>query len=208
MLGSLGRLKAVIFDIGGVIEITPRTGWGRRWALRLGLDENELASRLESAWAGGETGRRTLLEIERRTAESLELKIGDLRALMEDVWREYLGTLNVELAEYFAALRPRFRTALLSNSFVGARERERAAYALERLCDVVVYSHEEGMTKPDPRIYQLVCQRLGVRPSEAVFVDDTEVCISGAKRAGLTAVQFRDTQQTIAELNSHLTPPT
>jgi putative hydrolase of the HAD superfamily len=200
-------LKAVIFDIGGVLEITPRIGWDVRWALRLGLNESELARRLAGAWEGGDVGTRPLSEIELRTAEILELKAGELRALMADVWREYLGTLNVELADYFAALRPRFRTALLSNSFVGARERERAAYALEGLCDVVVYSHEEGMTKPDPRIYELVCQRLGVRPSEAVFVDDSEVCISGAKRAGMTAVQFRDTQQTIAELNTHLTPP-
>jgi epoxide hydrolase-like predicted phosphatase len=196
----------VIFDIGGVLEITPRTGWGVRWALRLGLDESELARRLEGAWEGGEIGTRTLSEIEQRTAEILELRAGELRALMEDVWSEYLGTLNVELADYFAALRPRFRTALLSNSFVGARERERAAYALEELCDVVVYSHEEGMTKPHPRIYELVCQRLGANPGEAMFVDDSEVCISGAKRVGMTTVLFRDTQQTIDQLNTHLTP--
>ena len=67
---------------------------------------------------------------------------------MDDVWREYVGMLNTELADYFARLRPAYMTGIVSNSFVGAREREQEAHRLSDLCDVIVYSHEEGCLKP------------------------------------------------------------
>jgi FMN phosphatase YigB (HAD superfamily) len=81
---------------------------------------------------------------------------------------------NARLAGYFSGLRPRYRTAILSNSFVGAREREEAAYGFDDICDVVVYSHEAGLKKPDRRFYELVCTRLGVGPREAIFLDDDQ----------------------------------
>jgi hypothetical protein len=56
---------------------------------------------------------------------TLDLDQPRLAALMDTLWAEYLGTLNARLADYFSGLRPRYRTAILSNSFVGARERER-----------------------------------------------------------------------------------
>lgn len=123
---------------------------------------------------------------------------------MDDLWAEYLGTLNAEMAGYFGALRPRFRTGILSNSFVGARERENAAYGFEDLCDVVVYSHEEGMEKPDPRFYRLVARRLGVRPDEAIFLDDHETCVAGARDVGMSAVLFGSAGQAIADLERYL----
>ncbi|MGD0082201.1 MAG: HAD-IA family hydrolase [Acidimicrobiales bacterium] len=127
-----------------------------------------------------------------------------VRVTPDDLWVEYLGTLNEELADYFAALRPRYKTATLSNSFVGAREREREAYGFEDLCDVVVYSREEGREKPDPRFYRIVIERLGVEPHEAVFLDDTQACIDGARRVGMTGVLFVNNDQAIAELDAHL----
>jgi putative hydrolase of the HAD superfamily len=95
-------------------------------------------------------------------------------------------------------------TGILSNSFVGAREREREAYQLEDLCDVVVYSHEEGTEKPDPAFYALVVDRLGVQPQEALFLDDTETCVEGARRVGMTAVLFASNSQAIPELDACL----
>jgi hypothetical protein len=67
---------------------------------------------------------------------------------MADIWREYLGTANKELIDYARRLRPRYRTGILSNSFVGARQREQAAYGFEDLVDEIVYSYEVGMSSP------------------------------------------------------------
>ena len=67
--------------------------------------------------------------------ETMGMSEAQVAALMEEIWQEYLGSLNKELAEYFCSLRPRYRTAILSNSFVGAREREQTLYHLDELCD-------------------------------------------------------------------------
>lgn len=197
-------IRAVIFDIGGVLEIDPGTGWLERWAERLGLGGPDMAARLGPISRAGNIGTITLEQAQQQIAAVLGLDEAQLARFMADLWTEYLGTLNAELARYFAALRPRYRTGIGSNSFVGARERERDAYGFEDLCDVVVYSHEEGLEKPDPRFYRIVTDRLGVPPHEAVFLDDHDECVQGARDAGLAAVLFGSNEQAIADLEAHL----
>lgn len=113
--------QAVVFDIGGVLEVTPRTGWQEGWVARFALTPGAFGERIGAIFEPGATGAASLEEIERRTAEEFGLGEADIAALMGDAWAEYLGTLNHELAAYFAGLRPRYRTGILSNSFVGAR---------------------------------------------------------------------------------------
>nr|WP_211299586.1 HAD-IA family hydrolase [Amycolatopsis lexingtonensis] len=120
------------------------------------------------------------------------------------MWVRYLGVGNNELIEYVRQLRPRYRTGILSNSFVGAREREQEKYRFEELVDEIVYSHEVGMSKPDPRIYELTCARLGVVSEEMVFVDDVESNIASAREAGIHAILYRDNAQAIAEIETAL----
>jgi epoxide hydrolase-like predicted phosphatase len=198
-------IRAVIFDIGGVLEIDPASDWLERWAGRLGLSwPEDMATRLEPISRAGNIGRITLEQAQQQIATVLGLDDTQLAHFMADLWTEYLGILNTELATYFGALRPRYKTGILSNSFVGARERERDAYGFEDLCDVVVYSHEEGLEKPDPRFYRIVTDRLGVRPDEAVLVDDHEICVQGARDVGMSAVLFSDNEQAIADLSAYL----
>jgi FMN phosphatase YigB (HAD superfamily) len=112
-----------------------------------------------------------------------------------------------ELIEYARRLRPRYRTGIVSNSFVGAREREPAAYGFEDLVEEIVYSHEARFSKPDPRIYALICTRLDVPPGEMIFLDDVEACVAGARDAGIHAVRYRDNTQAIAEIEKLLASP-
>src|SRR5262249_14936475 len=150
-------IRAVVFDIGGVLEITPRTGWDQKWEARLGLQPGELAARLHDVWAAGDYSEISEADVGRRSGEILGLDQAQVADFMQDLWDEYLGELNVELAAYFAGLRPRYRTGILSNSFVGAREKEQERYGFGDMCDLIIYSHEEGMKKPDRRIYELTC---------------------------------------------------
>ncbi len=200
-------IRAVVFDIGGVLEITPDLGVTRRWETRLGLPAGGLNERMRDAWVGGGVGTITEDDVHQAVRERLGLDEPQLAAFMADLWREYLGTPNTALIEYARGLRPRYRTGIVSNSFVGAREREQAAYGFEDLVDEIVYSHEAGMNKPDPRIYALACARLDVLPQQAVFLDDVEPCVAGARAAGLHAIRYRDNAQAIAEIEKLLTVP-
>jgi FMN phosphatase YigB (HAD superfamily) len=195
-------IDAVVFDIGGVLELTPGTGWERRWADELGLPCEEFQDRLGPLGAPGALGHESLEAIELQTAGEFGLDRDQLSRLTGEIWAEYLGTLNVVLAEHFAALRPRFRTGILSNSLVGARERQQAAYGLEDMCDVIVYSHEEGSAKPDPRSHGLVCARLGCEPQRTVFVDDNQLCVHDARTAGLHTIHFLSNEQAIPALDA------
>jgi epoxide hydrolase-like predicted phosphatase len=198
-------IRAVVFDIGGVLEITPDLGVDERWEARLALPAGKMDERMADVWRGGSIGTITLDDVHQALRDRLGLDEQQLAAYMADVWREYLGTANTELIEYARGLRPRYRTGILSNSFIGAREREQAAYGFEDLVDEIVYSHESGMAKPDPRIYALACERLGAHPGETVFLDDFEPCVAGARAVGINAVHYRDNAQAIAEIERLLT---
>ncbi|HKP52618.1 MAG TPA: HAD family phosphatase [Chloroflexia bacterium] len=197
-------IRAVVFDIGGVLEIAPRTGWDEKWEAQLQLKPRELRELLHGVWRGGSVGTISEEEVEKSTAEILGLDQAQLDAFMHDLWEEYLGKLNVELAAYFAGLRPRYRTAILSNSFVGARRKEQERYGFGDMCDLIIYSHEEGMSKPDRRIFELTCERLGLQPGEVLFLDDVEEAVIAARELGIHAIPFRDTAQAISDIQACL----
>lgn len=200
-------IEAVLFDIGGVLEHNPRTGWQQRWASELGLSIEEFHRRLEPMRRAGSLGEITLYGAERRVASVFGLDAPSLRRFMDDLWQEYVGTLNEELTAYFASLRGRYRTGIVSNSFVGTREREQAAYGFEDLCDEIVYSHEVRCMKPDPRIYEIALDRLDVTPGQTLFLDDLQANVDGALAVGIQAIRFVDTQQAIQDLRNRLEGP-
>jgi epoxide hydrolase-like predicted phosphatase len=196
--------QAVLLDIGGVLETTPSLGTAERWESVFGLLPGQLAERAREVWAAGAVGTISEADVHRRLSEVLGVDRADIDAFMADMWVEYLGTPNVELIEWFRGLRPRYRTGIISNSFVGAREREQERYGFGELTDTIVYSHEVGIAKPDPRIYHLTCDRLGVSPEDVVFLDDVEENVEGARAAGIRAVRFADTGEAIAEVEALL----
>lgn len=200
-------IQAVVFDVGGVLEITAPTGWVERWEARLGLEPGGLEERLGDVWEAGVMGTITLDELERRTGEILALDAPHVAALMQDIWDEYLGSLNVPLTAYFASLRPRYRTAILSNSFVGAREQEHERYQFGDLCDLIIYSHEVGIRKPEPRIFELACEQLGAQPAEMLFLDDIEANVEAARQLGIHAILFQTTEQAITAIEAALGAP-
>jgi putative hydrolase of the HAD superfamily len=199
-------IQAVVFDIGGVLEITPSLGVAEMWESRLGLQPGEINKRMQDVWEGGAIGAISERDVHQAVRERLGLDERQLEEFMGMIWREYLGAANTELIEYVRRLRPRYRMGIVSNSFVGAREREQAAYGFEDLVDEIIYSHECGMSKPDPAIYALACERLRVEPAQMVFVDDYGPCVVGAREAGIHAVLYRDNAQAIRDIEHLLAP--
>jgi len=127
--------------------------WVHRWAERAGLTPEDLDAALLRHDPGGSvaTGEVTEEQLRRRYAAALGLDDEQADEMTREMWDAYCGTLDVELRDFVASLRPAYQTAILSNSADGARREEQRRYGFEELVDVVVYSHEEGVAKPARR---------------------------------------------------------
>jgi putative hydrolase of the HAD superfamily len=145
-----------------------------------------------------ETGRIPEAEFERRFAERLGLE--DASDLIDSMFRGMLPEpIMVEAVR--TARRGGVRTGLISNSWsTDHYDRE----LLAQLFDDVVISGEVGVHKPEPEIYLLACERLGVEPSSCVFVDDLRENCAGAEAVGMTAILHRDPERTVAEIEQLL----
>ncbi|MER7723148.1 HAD family phosphatase [Streptomyces sp. NPDC096323] len=194
----------VIFDIGGVLELTPPTGWVRTWEERLGLPPGTVHERMGDVWQAGSLGSIAEREVYEQLAARLRLDRPQVEAFVADLWTEYLGTPNEELIAYARGLRGKCRLGILSNSFVGARERETALYGFDELVEEIVYSHEIGIEKPDPRAFEAACVALGVEPERCLFIDDFAVNVGAAEAAGMQGHLFEDNARTIARIASHV----
>lgn len=197
-------IKAVFFDIGSVLENNPRTGYNAKWAPQFGLTLDEMEARIDQLWKDGSLGLISEADVLAGLEIILNITPEQVSAYMSDAWEEYVGTLNVGLTEYFKSLRGRYKTGIISNSFVGAREREMDLYHFDEMTDVIIYSHEVQLGKPDPRIFVLACEKLGVQPNEAIFLDDVEGHIASARAVGMHGIVFTETQKAIAEIEACL----
>ena len=108
--------------------------------------------------------------------------------MMAEMWDAYCGELDRQMRDFAAGLRPAYGTAILSNSADGARREEQRRFGFEELVDVIVYSHEVGLAKPDPAIFNLTGKLLGVEPHEIVFLDDHYAHVQAARVFGWHAV--------------------
>jgi epoxide hydrolase-like predicted phosphatase len=201
-------IRAVVFDIGGVLELDVielvEIDLDARWEQRLRLEFGEIDRRMEPIWQAGSLGECTEEDVHQEMSRRLGMSQEQVEEYMHELWDWYCGRLNVPMADFFQSLRPHYQTAILSNSFVGARREEQQRYHFDEMCDVIIYTHEEGVAKPDPRIFELTWKRLGVQPAEMLFLDDNEANIVAARALGIHAIHCKETEQAIEDVRACL----
>jgi putative hydrolase of the HAD superfamily len=184
-------LKALIFDFGGVLVRTEDWSTRRAWETRLGLAERTLDRTVFNSEVAqrASRGETTVAEVWAEVARTLKLDAAQLDACRRDFFAR--DKLDVELIALIQSLRPRYKTAILSNAWSDARENFTRLFGLDQAFDLLLISAEEGLTKPDPRLYHLAAERLGVQPSEAVLVDDFIENVEGARAVGMHAIHYQ-----------------
>ncbi|MGE5223428.1 MAG: HAD family hydrolase [Omnitrophica WOR_2 bacterium] len=197
-------IRAVIFDLGGVLVRTEDRATRLELCRQLGLTYEQLSS---AVFDSPTAIQATLGEISaeshwKNLLASLQWSNGGKAEFEGLFWGG--DSLNTGLVETIRSLRPRYKTALLSNAWDDVREKVIDRWNLLPLFDVVIISAEVRLAKPDPRIYELAVDRLGVKPEEAVFIDDFIDNVKAARDAGLYAIQFINNAQTTGELRSLL----
>lgn len=187
-------IKAIIFDCFGVLL-------GDAKQLRLSkLDQTDpkKAAEIRALYRAADKGFLTNDEILRETSELFDVEPEEFKAEQEQ-----LEVPNTELLEFIMSLRQTFKVGMLSN--VSSRQRLGIRFApgqLDATFHTVVASGEEGYVKPQPEIYKIVATRLGVLPSECLFVDDIADFCEGARSVGMQAVQYISNHQIITDVTA------
>lgn len=200
-------VRAVIWDLGGVILRTMDWGPRSRWEERLGLAHMQLTRLVFESDASRRAtlGQASDDDVWDSVAAALQLD----PKTRDQLRREYFAhdKIDAALMAFIRGLRRHVRVGMITNAWPGVRRYLETEFQIADAFDPLIVSAEVGIAKPDPRIYQLALERIGVDASAAVFVDDSEANVIGARWAGLQAVQFSSTAQTIAAVRGLLRGP-
>jgi len=205
--------RAVVCDFGGVLT-TPLVDSFLHYQEESGIPFADVVGAM--ARVTKRTGKNPLYELEKGAISedefltSIEQEMGGGVSLRElhQVYFDHLEP-NERMIDYVRSLRVDrgLRSALLTNNVREWEPKWRSMLPeIDEIFEVIIDSAFVGMRKPDPAIYHLTVERLGdgMRPSDCIFVDDLELNCDAAREIGMAAVQFRSTEQAIAEVEALL----
>ena len=197
-------IKAIIWDIGGVLVRTEDRAPRTRLAESLGLTYTQLDDLVFNAEPGqkAQVGQKRTKEVWNWVADTLNQPRDQIPVLRNAFFAG--DRLDEELVGKIRAWHGRYRTGIITNAFDNVRDLIVNEWRMQDAFDYIVVSAEVGMMKPDLRIYQLALQGLGVKADEAVYVDDFQHNVQAAKDAGLYAIHFRSRKQVLQELDQLL----
>jgi HAD superfamily hydrolase (TIGR01509 family) len=188
-------IRAVFWDLGGVILRTEDHGPRRAWEARLGLAPGDLARLVFNGSASQETmlGRATSDSVWESVGASLGLTVSDRDQLRADFFSA--DRIDDELVAFIRGLRPRVRVGLISNAWPEVRRLLESTWRIADAFDPLVLSPEVGLVKPDPAIFREALVRAAVLPAQAAFVDDLPENVDAASALGMRGVLFRTSSQ-------------
>jgi putative hydrolase of the HAD superfamily len=208
-----GRVGAVISDFGGVLT-SPLAGSFQAFQESSGVPLEELGKAM--AVLGARMGVNPLFELETGrmgegeflSAVGVQLSEQLGRTVdMDGFGERYFATLvpNERMIGYMRELRERgYKLAICTNNVREWEQRWRAMLPVDDIFHVVVDSAFVGTRKPEPGIYELTLEQLGVGAREALLIDDIEANCAGARELGIHAVWFQDSDQAIADTEAVL----
>jgi putative hydrolase of the HAD superfamily len=202
-------IEAVIWDFGGVITTSPFEAFTRFESER-GLPADIIRrtnanNHWQNAWARFERAEVDVETFDQLfAAESLALG-AEVRG--KDVLPLLTGDLRPEMVEALRRVASQFKTGCITNNLpansIGSMA-GRSLYVAEvmALFDHVIESAKMGLRKPDPRIYQMMVEALGVNPQHCIYLDDLGVNLKPARAMGMTTIKVLNASQAIAELEA------
>jgi len=199
--------EAVIWDFGGVFTTSPFEAFARYER------ENSLPAdlirkinsqnHLTNAWARFERAELDLNGFDKAFADEA-LALGHY-VPGKDIIGLLSGDFRPEMIEALRRIKTKYKTGCITNNVpsnqMGSTE-GRALYAREvmALFDHVIESAKTGIRKPDPRIYEMMCEALGVQPNACIFLDDLGVNLKPARAMGMETIKVESAHEAIAAL--------
>ena len=196
-------IRAVFFDLGGVIVRTEFQAPRQQLADRLGMDYEDLNKLVFDSDSGYKATMGEISSDEHWASVIQRLKrpASELSAIRDEFFAGDI--VDRTLLDYLRSLRGKYKTGLISNAWGDLRDyivKEKFDDAFDKM----IISAEVGAAKPEPKIFQIALEQLGVRPKEAVFVDDFLINIEGCEKVGIKGIHFKDPGSALQQLKKLL----
>ena len=199
-------VRAVFFDLGGVIVRTEYQAPRQQLAEKFGMDYEDIDKIVFTGGNHSSHARATLGEItEEQHWHNVMRVLKRSASEYERIRDEFFAgdVIDLNILSFLRSIKPKYKVGLISNAWSGLRayiEREKFADAFDHM----IISAEVGVAKPDPKIYQLALDQLQVKANEAVFVDDVLENIEACEKLGMQGIQFKDPESAISQLKALL----
>lgn len=203
-------IKAVLWDFGGVITSSPFDAFNRY------EDEHGIARDFirginatnprENAWALFESNRISIEDFDRMFEE--ESRAAGHAIPGKDVLALLAGDVRPEMVKALKICKDYFKVGCITNNVKSvsgsaipqSTEKERGIADIMALFDVIVESSVEGVRKPDPEIYRIALERMGVEADACVFLDDLGINLKPARAMGMRTIKVHNGRQALTEL--------
>ena len=184
-------IKAIIFDWAGVFAVDGYWIWLRKNISDI-ENRKKYFQELSDEVDCGKISHGEFLQ-------KLSNELGrDSNQVWQEVKKEIV--LNQELITFVKKLKVKYKIGLLSNFTFPWLNEILTENNLWELFDENVISSQHRMIKPDPEIFQKMLEKLNIKPEEAIFIDDRQMHVDGAKRVGINAILFKNNEQLIKDL--------
>jgi len=193
-------IKAVIFDLAGVVLLPIRGSFNSLLAERLAapLDEVErvMSDHTNDLWDLNEISDDAFYDhLLTELNLPLEMKAIIRKFVVDDFY------VDQEMLTLVRELRKSCTTALLTNFPAHVHDFMKRSWHMDGAFDHIIVSADVGLIKPDPRIYQLSLERVGCQAHETVFIDDRKINVDAAQALGIKCIFFKSKAKTITALS-------
>ena len=204
-------IEAVIWDFGGVITTSPFEAFNRYEAERA-LPRDFIRSvnatnPHDNAWARFERAEIDAVAFDAMfLAESTALG-HPVRG--SEILPRLSGDVRPRVVAALKACKARFKVGCITNNvqtghgagMAGTSERAAQVEAIMELFDGIIESSKAGLRKPDPRIYEMMCELLQVAPERCIYLDDLGINCKPASQLGMHAIKVTGEEQLLADLS-------
>ena len=201
-------IETIFFDFGGVILKQPNERNLKLWKQALGVkDHPEIEEMLENPHDSQLVKDICLGKLPEDYLWTMMAEKWHLRPTVIRFLKRRLSSnrqLNQPIVDFMAELHGQYQVSILSNAGDQTRKLLEDTYQLKRYVDEIIISAEEGVIKPDRRIFEIAMSRLGTTPERSLLLDDHLPNVMAAREFGMHAVQFISPHQAIETVRIHL----
>ena len=202
--------KAVIWDFGGVITSSPFEAFNK-----FELDNNlpkDIIRTINSenpddnAWAKFERNDVDINEFD--TLFSKEADKKGFQISGKQVVKLLSGDIRKPMVDFLLSLKENYKLGCITNNIQNSKDDKvnhlNQASQVMKIFDHIIESSKVGLRKPDPNIYYMSCDALGVRPEECIYLDDLGINLKPARKIGMTTIKVIDPNEAIDEVKKYL----